>query len=320
MSGISSEMSSMSSEMSTMSTYTKIPAKQSKIDSKYFELGECKKKYLLTKKLIAQIITYEGSVFGGAVRDIVLHDHHATKFYETYDPTSYQDPTIGPEYSERFLVPKDIDFIIKVDKVKGFMERLYQLGCFINIKKTRDMSYFMEIEPFQYELRKMTVLLNGHIIHLDMIVCFDEFSFPPMHDFDVNQLVQNYNGISKKSELNLDYLLNQVKNKVATCSSSIHPYRIEKMREKGWTILIQYHTFVFQNRINPQKEHCIICMDDLEMGALEAKETGCDCNYSYCKKCLDHSLQLNCLLCKKDVNKDYRFIDVNVFKKYGILS
>jgi hypothetical protein len=278
-----------------------------------------KNKYLFTRLLINKIIQHEGAVFGGAVRDHILHRYHADQFYKKYDAALYNDPKVAPELSERFLVPKDIDFMIKIEKVDDFMKTLYKMGCFINILK-KDLSYFTLVEPGEYQLRKLQVCFNNQLISLDMVVCFGEFVFPPMnHDFDVNQLVQKYKITTKNGNANSKEICLQIEKKIATCTSDIPQYRIENMISKGWIVVIHYYTLKFQIRTNEMIEHCVICMDDLEVGRLEVKEKNC-CNYSYCKKCLHHSLKLNCLMCKKEVDKVQREMDITCFEEFGILG
>jgi len=76
------------------------------------------------KKEIAKIILHEGGhIFGGYVRDKLLHDSHAQKFYKKHGGESaslYSDKTCSPEFSGRFVCPTDIDCYMKktcLDKV-----------------------------------------------------------------------------------------------------------------------------------------------------------------------------------------------------------
>ena len=278
-----------------------------------------KQKYLFTRRIMNVIIQHGGAVFGGAVRDVILHSYHAAQFYEKYDPLLYNDPKVAPELRERFLVPKDIDFMLKIENVESFMKTLYQIGCYIKILKKKDLSYFTDVEPGEYQLRKLHVVFNGLLVGLDMVVCFGEFVFPNMnHDFDVNQLLQTHKLSAKKGDL--AEISKQIEKKIATCNPYTLHYRIENMMSKGWKVLVKYNTLRFQIRTNEMLEHCVICMDDLQVGGLEVKESLCECNYSYCKNCLQHSLKLNCLMCKKEVDKIAREMDISCFEEFGILG
>jgi hypothetical protein len=101
----------------------------------------------------------------------------------------------------------------------------------------------------------------------------------------------------------LDDIIEQIKIKTATCDSNTALYRIEKMQQKGWNIIINYSTFVFKIRTNEEKEHCIICMDDLTAGDLEIKEK---MDYKQRKK-------LGVQTCFEMVNTDFRFKEWETF-------
>ena len=79
------------------------------------------------------------------------------------------------------------DMYLNNENVETLMNTLYKMGCFIQIRKKKDLSYCTDVQPGEYQLRKIVVWLNNQTVNLDMIVCLGEFVFPPMyHDFDVN--------------------------------------------------------------------------------------------------------------------------------------
>ena len=72
------------------------------------------------KRKIAEIFLNNGAhIFGGYVRDKLLHDSHAQKFYKKYgydadagdleNRKNYANLTISPELNGRMLCAKDID-------------------------------------------------------------------------------------------------------------------------------------------------------------------------------------------------------------------
>ena len=74
------------------------------------------------RDIINAVIEAGGKVFGGAVRDWLIHDHYAKCFYE-YIETKYQkpdneinrlymDPEFMPETNKRLTLPNDIDATI----------------------------------------------------------------------------------------------------------------------------------------------------------------------------------------------------------------
>ncbi len=138
------------------------------------EILKCRKKYKLTKKLIEIIQNSNGYIFGGAVRDMLLHNYNAEEFYlkiskdlleelneteltesekdnkvSNWDlndkPLKYNNPEIYPEYIDRFLYPNDIDCFMSLESKKIFlmMLRIHRLR-FKEITKEEPLKIYME--------------------------------------------------------------------------------------------------------------------------------------------------------------------------------
>ena len=65
---------------------------------------------------VAEVILDHGIIFGGYVRDTIIHNHFAQLFYDSEQDTSaselnvlYKDPNYKPETNLRLLLPQDID-------------------------------------------------------------------------------------------------------------------------------------------------------------------------------------------------------------------
>jgi len=76
----------------------------------------------------------KGVVFGGAVRDLIIHNHTASNFYEKvgkglFNESDYNDFYIDPETRDRFILPQDIDiaFYSKTD-LRKFKDELSRSG------------------------------------------------------------------------------------------------------------------------------------------------------------------------------------------------
>lgn len=89
------------------------------------------------KKEVGEIVlTAGGTIFGGYIRDSIIHDHYAKLYYEKCDEDKvseddiddkYTDPTFYPEYSDRTVVPEDIDcFFPSMLQLKTFEFMLIQ--------------------------------------------------------------------------------------------------------------------------------------------------------------------------------------------------
>jgi len=92
------------------------------------------------KKEIAETILREGGhIFGGYVRDKLLHDSHAQKFYKKHgaeSATLYSDKTSSPELSGRFVCPNDIDCYMKKTCMESIIEKLIEAN--MNVKQHFD--------------------------------------------------------------------------------------------------------------------------------------------------------------------------------------
>lgn len=124
--------------------------------------------WLLKKNVMNAVVQEGGTVFGGAVRDFILHDSHAIEFYkksENRDPTEiatlYRNRNYLPELDGRFAVPNDVDATIHESRVVQLLERLRFMHFEIELLFQRDpKEYFpdLNIEP-------NTVRHDRYVIH-----------------------------------------------------------------------------------------------------------------------------------------------------------
>lgn len=110
----------------------------------------------IKRKIMDVIVKSGGTVFGGAVRDMVLHDSHATEFYKRTKLThaeleaAYNDPLYMPEYNGRYVIPDDIDACLHIDHLENVLAQLKAQHLNIHLSFSRDPTeYFptMNIEP-----------------------------------------------------------------------------------------------------------------------------------------------------------------------------
>ena len=287
-------------------------------------------RWLLITTLMRNIVKrYDVVIFGGAVRDFVLHNYCASKFYEVCERNKYNDATIHPELSDRFLLPTDIDFFIKSSQYDLFKSYIYRRGFYYAEEKKMDMTYVNpELVHGQYTLIKAEIMFvnkknkKSYSIKLDTILC-DRVVIPPMDtDFSVNKLLMTRNGIvASNCEWSYNQILEHIHNKEAYCNSTISDRRYEKLQKKGWKLITNYSTFVFKIRTNEEEECCIICLDNLKIGELEITPRECKCKYSYCRSCLKFSLKSSrCLMCKKIMCDNKKRCDIIMYEKYQLLD
>jgi hypothetical protein len=287
--------------------------------------------WLLIASLMRHIIKCGAIIFGGAVRDSILHGFASREFYKLSTLDKYDDPTIHPELSDRFLLPTDIDLFITEKDHYNLKLHLYKRGYYYKEIKHIDLSYINpKLRHRDYELIKAEIIYfdkknkKSYLILLDMIICHGgKIVIPPMDsDFSVNKLMISRKGIVTMScDWNYEQIEKHIHNKEAFCNSTISERRYEKLNRKGWKITMNYSIFVFKLRINEEEETCVICLDPLKVGELEVTPRDCKCKYSYCKDCIKYSLKSSqCLMCKKDMCLVKKTFDIIRYEKHKVLD
>lgn len=128
------------------------------------------------KQAIANIILgVGGTIFGGFVRDTLLHDHCAKKYYDKVKEEGfsdsvknicYNDETVYPETKDRVLIPNDIDC---------YLENAEMLARFESSLNKHKYSYhrvFVRQNASEY-IPRLNVPDNS-LIHLRYkVYCFD---------------------------------------------------------------------------------------------------------------------------------------------------
>ena len=289
----------------------------------------------ITWLLIRNIMRYsvdrfDAVIFGGAVRDLLLHSHASREFYKLSTLDKYDDPTIHPELSDRFLLPTDIDMFISYNEHNAFKTYLYKRGYYYKEDKKIDLSYVNpKLHHGDYRLIKAEIIYfdkknkKSYPILLDIIICQGKIVIPQMDtDFSVNKLIMTRKGIVPMlCDWNYAQIEKHIHNKEAFCNSTISERRYEKLNRKGWKITMNYSIFVFKLRINEEQETCVICLDPLKVGELEVTPRDCKCKYSYCRDCIKYSLKSSqCLLCKKVMCLVKKTCDIKMYEKYQILD
>lgn len=131
-------------------------------------MDESKNRYLLMREVADLAIECcGGTVYGGYVRDFISHEEGAIKFFKSHTLDEYNDKTVSPETSDRFLVAKDID--IHFNKHSDYIHFRRQLRCknfHTNVTKVENL-YVTGTSSKHYELytefkvRVMSRILSG---------------------------------------------------------------------------------------------------------------------------------------------------------------
>jgi len=109
-------------------------------------------RWKMFKELFENGLHCNGVIFGGAIRDKILHDHGAQLFYKTDHTTSeYIDPECHVESIDRLIIPNDIDIAFyKREHAEQFKRLLEKRGYIIvnnpgeSIEESDDSNYCRE--------------------------------------------------------------------------------------------------------------------------------------------------------------------------------
>ena len=321
-------------------------------------------KHLLFKRIsdILLCSSEKAYIYGGFLRDNLLHDYMANKFYgSTIDESfeNYNNPKVKPETSLRTLVPQDIDVIFEsVGHYHIFLENLEMNGYHIKQNYTDCNNVYGvtqetsdddddDIKRFKINVRSNSGIqdLSNHNIRLidvdyaDTVINIDitiKKTYSPSFDFLCNSLIISSSGFvfreqtpcfnsvdalihSKTQEL---VMINEIKSQIHKMEAVVDlkkvnvlsQYRIEKMVEKGWKIMIHSRRKSFyQASIEDGDNVCAICserFDEINIvpgvhSLLNGMKFNC-CLSSYHASCLIDNIDVTsseddyrCIKCSK---------------------
>ena len=288
-------------------------------------------------------------IFGGAVRDEIIHNMNAGQFYKeqneyykkypneplknTFD---YNNVKISPHTIDRLLIPTDIDCFIFIEQLDELIK--YFNRCFkTHIKRETDLAYFKEdLEQNMYKLHKIELTTKMHhkyyVFNIDVVTINvnkndKNYILPLEHEFDVNSLlwskekgIYSLNYIKNSSAtIHNTLILNNIYNNIATKtavmsneflyndllipnSSAIKDYRIKKLKNKGWTIKINFNIYNFYNS-NDMEDTCIICLKNKNDFKHCVNFKNCNCKIFICLECInkEYAKIMKCPSCRSPI-------------------
>jgi hypothetical protein len=261
-----------------------------------------KVKYMMMNRLSIILTDKNAIIFGGFVRDRLIHDYFAIKFLQksSNDRDKFDDETYDPETKGRLLVSKDIDLFLEGDEssVEELYNVLRQEGFHVTTSRVRKQ-YFENINVKQ---QKVCVrILNAHEmgltnieIELDVLFSTEDGIRPPFGrlDLECNAFLMTNKGISLSNQTGtyldricsfqhkrneFEILEKMVKfeadvaildkdggdiEKHAIRNRIIRFNRIILMQERGWKINNRVYTVVDA----PKNEICDICYSTFSSG------------------------------------------------------
>ena len=279
----------------------------------------------------------KGIVYGGAIRDLFLHNINSREFFTTNTLEEYSDITVRPDTIDRLIIPKDIDCLIS-EKDSADLIRYFNRHYFLKIGEAYN-EYFCR--NTNYKHLKLCVLFHKSslvYVKIDLIVQKDGVLQLPCSnlDFDVNGLLLTSNGIGLSEFLNetcadcviknadkLQMILDNIRQKKAVFIEGCPIFRYIKMHKYGWNI--HFKAKVFNYYINePYEGECIICKEKIPDDMCCVSYKACRCDLRICIRCiLNNSTKLHkCPLCSEicydtaDAHHDLAILRIKYLPSY----
>ena len=256
-----------------------------------------------------------GIIFGGFVRDMIIHDHYAQTYYEYADRKDelvdqYENKDYHPEsWPMRTHQPEDIDVAMTTEKYDEFKKLLEKHGYKFKTKHN-DIKHPYRVHLADHDMKIDTLTVSVKVHHLiasytnithtmpsiKIDVIFKD-SFDPLKDrfpigkidYECNAMIirngsldlQNLNNYQKDPFNKLRKINEIVDNIIQFKAISIEPerHRIEKMISKGFYIMDRYIEIISAKEVEKYDGHCIVCCSKFKKHDIMLKNKCCDGRY-----------------------------------------
>ena len=166
-----------------------------------------RQKYMMFKEIVEHAIECGGRVFGGYVRDFLIHEEAAKRFYaQNYTNEQYSDKEVSPDTLDRFLIPSDVDVRFEtIEQYKNFRNLLR--GAYYNVVATPGIStMYTDDETAPVRIKKLKV---GFDITSQLVIRSLNIPHGSMaRSVLLPELVRRLDGMSISSDvINIDVLL-----------------------------------------------------------------------------------------------------------------
>jgi hypothetical protein len=268
------------------------------------------------KTILHDCLNYKGIVYGGTVRDTMLHNMHASEFKKKHSMNDYDRVDVSPETIGRLVIPKNIHCLISDNNYAKLLKKLRNL---YDVKICEVSGVYSEKYTILHKRINMNILMKERIyvdVYLD-VQYEGERQLPRMDlDFDVNGLTMATNGLNVNGPIRcyhddrakniIDHVnvmsdvLDNIRHKRAVMVHKCPVNRYMKMSSYGWDI--HFVPRIFNYYINVLYEgDCIICKDKIPEDMCCVNYKKCKCDLRICLKCaLENNKLLNkCPLCSE---------------------
>lgn len=269
-------------------------------------------RWQMMREIKTQLLKVGGCIFGGYVRDSLIHDYYADKFYaaclSSETSLNYDDPMHHPEsWPWRTYLPEDIDVVMTTFQLNELKNTLTQKGFITDELYTCPANIYMHanghnVVPPTLQLTRIKVKIalanifnigTMPCIKIDVLHCVDfkGHDLPPFGviDFECNSLVLSKDGcVTVHSADNiLDFSYNMlhchqqtariVQDIIALRAVAVTPqrHRIKKMLQKGFTLIDKCVQLIPTIYMPKYDGVCIICHEQIDHKEGTASENYC---------------------------------------------
>ena len=294
-----------------------------------------KMKWSMFKAVEKALLENGGIIFGGYVRDKIIHDHFANMFYtQSENVDDYSDPeNHRASWPHRCHMPRDIDVVVSNAGFKGFKAMMASMGFRVKQKlpsKTADIySGDVNIQHTKcYVTLKTHPLLKGFsemiqaipiieidVLHKDEIKSTEPIPFGKI-DFECNSLlIVPGDLIDVRSAGVRDFVVDKhrqinriIEDVLAFKAVAVFPqkYRTAKMLKKGFKIVNNVVELI-PRVVGGPDGLCLICHEDFkeDKNICHVKNKCCEARYH--PECYSFSREKsntmynnvsNCMMCR----------------------
>lgn len=285
-------------------------------------------KWRLMKTIVQSVHEVNGTVFGGYVRDSIIHDHYASEFYSKAEELHrYSDVTYMPELALRTHMPKDIDCFILSSNLSAFKNSLKKKKLDIYpVNENTTNIYFLNI-PIQVKhinfkiafamnsILKSTIDTKPFEILIDVLHSDVQMEPPfkvldfecnslvltPTNDYKLCNLIPTISPLDKITRMN-EIINNIVQKETYVFGKDVCYKRINRMLDKRWKISGPKSVLY---RIDTETDEvCSICLDQYKIYDAIVSIRCCKGSKMH-RKCAHKMINENftkCTICREEID------------------
>lgn len=149
-------------------------------------------KYKMMRKLQTIVLELGGCIFGGYVRDMLIHDHYSAKYYKKFGSSDhYSDEIFDEETKGRLVIPQDMDCLFKgyeYEEIPRLCDALENNGFYTCFRKHSSYEIFPGVKKQTISVSVLNAELfglKGIKVKMDLLFSENGDSKPPFGKLDM---------------------------------------------------------------------------------------------------------------------------------------